>query len=128
MAIKQKTVTVKGTEYLISTFPTGRGMVVLKQLGQIAGPAIAAVDSGGVPALISAVMTNLESIDVENLTKQIVSGATTKTGMPLQFDIEFSGEYDRLFMLMKEVVEYNYGTVLSMVGGATEAQPEALAA
>lgn len=121
MAIQQKTATVKGTEYLLSSFPTGRGMVVLKQLGQLAGPAVAAVENGGVSALISAVMTNLENIDVENLSKQIVSGASTKSGMPIQFDIEFSGEYDRLFLLMKEVVEFNYGTVLSMVGGATEA-------
>ncbi|MFC9007808.1 phage tail assembly chaperone [Streptomyces microflavus] len=119
MAIQQKTATVKGTEYLLSSFPTGRGMVVLKQLGQLAGPAVAAVENGGVSALISAVMQNLEAIDVENLSKQIVSGATTKSGMPLQFDVEFSGEYDRLFMLMKEVVEFNYGSVLSMVSGVT---------
>ncbi|WOZ57485.1 tail assembly chaperone [Pseudomonas phage vB_PseuGesM_254] len=121
MAIQQKPVTIQGTEFLISHLPTTRGITVMKQLVKVAGPAMAKFDSSGeegtaIAGVIGAVLDNLDQVDVENLIKQIVSSATLKNGMAIQFETEFAGAYDKLYLLLKEVVEFNFGSVFTLFG------------
>lgn len=112
MAFKQKEITLKDNKYLLTSFPTTKGMVIVTQLTQVMGPAVASLEGGGVATMISSLLDNLDKVDVVNLSKQIVSGAT-KQGVEINFEMEFSGEYDLLFNLMKAVVEFNFASVLS---------------
>lgn len=117
--IKQKTVNILGEDYLITQLPAIKGVRVLKQLTKIVGPSIAALqasDEDKVKAALEALFDNLDG-PVEELLVALVQTAT-KGNVAINFDMEFAGEYDRLFQLVKEIVEFNYGSVFTMFGSA----------
>lgn len=114
--IDQKTVNVKGTDYLLTQLPAIRGLKLGKQLIKLVGPSFATFQrdqdlSGAVTALLD----NLDSVGVEQLIVELVSSAS-KGSMGIQFDSEFAGEYDKLYLLVKEIVEFNYGSVFTLLG------------
>lgn len=113
--ISQKTVNIKGDDYIITHMPAGRGVRVLKQLGKLAGPAFSSYQSGGLSGAISALFDNIDSVDVENLIKELVATAS-KGSMAINYDMEFAGAYDKLFLLVQEVVEFNFGSVFTLLG------------
>ena len=121
--IRQKTVTISGEEYLISTIPATKGIKLLKQITKLVGPAFSElIRSGEVDSNINPVgialeklFDNLDSVDVENLVKELVNSAS-KGSVAINFDMEFSGDYAKLFMLVKEIVEFNYGSVFTLLG------------
>lgn len=113
--IQQKTVVVKGESYLLTHIPASRGFTILKQIGKIAGPSIGAWQSGGMGAAVEAVFSNLDNANVEQLVKDLVNSAA-KGSMAINFDTEFAGEYDKLFLLVQEVVEFNFGSVFTLLG------------
>ena len=116
MAIKQKTVTINGSEYLITSMPATAGTKYLKQLAKLLGPAFAELQGeAGVAGAISKVLENLDNTDIEGLVKALAATAD-KGGQAVNFDVEFSGEFDKLFKLLQEVVELNYGSVFQMLG------------
>lgn len=122
MALKQKTVTIGEEEFLITTLPTSRGLKVLKQITKLVGPAFGELAKGEVAdgqsvvaAAISKLVENLDQVEIEVLVKELVSSATKGT-VAINFDSEFSGEYAKLLMLVKEIVEFNYGSVFTLVG------------
>lgn len=122
MALKQKTVTIGGDDFLITTLPATKGIKILKQLTKLAGPAFGeltkgeAVDGANVIGnAIAKLVENLDQVEIEVLVKELVSSATKGT-VAINFDSEFSGEYAKLFMLVKEIVEFNYGSVFTLLG------------
>lgn len=124
MAIKQKTTTINGEEYLLSTFPAGKGLKILKQLTKLVGPAFAEMLKGGDPEsntenamslALEKLFDNLDCVDVESLVKELITSAT-KGSVTINFDMEFSGEYDKLFQLVQEIVEFNFGNVFTLFG------------
>lgn len=113
--IQQKTVNVMGTEYLLTHMPAIRGTRMLKRLVKLVGPAMATFQkeqdlSGAMTALFDNLDDNVEALLVE-----LVASAN-KGSMVINFDNEFAGEYDRLFLLVKEIVEFNFGSVFSLLG------------
>lgn len=117
MAIGQKTVTIKDTQYMITHFPAMRGTRVLKQLTVLLGPSLASMQGGGdLGAALTILFDNLDQ-NVEQLIVDLIS-TVSKNNVGLNFDMEFAGEYDRLFMLVKEVVEFNFGSVFTLLGFA----------
>lgn len=117
MAIGQKTVTIKDTQYMLTHFPAMRGTRVLKQLTVLVGPSLASMQGGGTIAdALNLLFDNLDS-NVEQLIVELVSTAT-KGNVAINFDMEFAGEYDKLFLLVKEVVEFNFGSVFTLLGSA----------
>lgn len=118
MAIQQKNVSILGTDYMLTQLPAIRGVKVLKQLTKIVGPSVAALQGEGdkVKMALEALFDNLDG-PVEELIVALVQTAT-KANMPINFDMEFAGEYDKLFLLVKEIVEFNYGSVFTMFGSA----------
>jgi hypothetical protein len=36
--------------------------------------------------------------------------------MAINFDMEFAGKYDKLFNLVKEILEFNFGSVFTLFG------------
>lgn len=113
--IQQKTVSVMGTEYLLTQLPAIRGTRMLKRLIKLVGPAMATFQkeqdlSGAMMALFDNLDDNVEALLVELVT------SANRGSMVINFDNEFAGEYDRLFLLVKEIVEFNYGSVFSLLG------------
>ena len=126
--IRQKTVTIQGEEYLISTMPATKGLKLLKQLTKLIGPAFSElIKSGGVQdnninpvsVAMEKLFDNLDSVDVETLIKELVS-TVSKGSIAVNFDMEFSGDYGKLLTLVKEVVEFNYGSVFTLFGSEEE--------
>ena len=116
MAIQQKTVNVKGTDYLLTHIPAIRGTRLLKQIVKLVGPSFATFqkqqDLGGAMNIL---FENLDSVGVEQLLQELVASAN-KGSVALNFDMEFAGEYDKLFLLVKEIVEFNFGSVFTLLG------------
>lgn len=114
--IQQKEVTIKGDVYVLTHFNGMVGLKLGKQLIKTLGPAFAALqgEEASVPKALEILFENLDD-NSEALVIALVSGAT-KGNMAINFNIEFAGEYDKLFMLVKEVVEFNYGSVFQMLG------------
>ncbi|MNG02914.1 hypothetical protein D3C85_585010 [compost metagenome] len=113
--IQQKNVTIKGVDYMLTHMPAGRGVRILKQLGKLAGPAFSSFQAGGISAAIAALFDNIDAVDVETLIKELIQ-TVSKSNMAINYDMEFAGEYDKLFLLVQEVVEFNFGSVFTLLG------------
>jgi hypothetical protein len=117
MAIGQKQVTINGTDYLLTHFPAMRGTRILKQLTKILGPSLLAMQGEGEDKMTKAIEALFDNLDngVEQLVVELASSAT-RGSAGINFDMEFAGAYDKLFLLVKEVVEFNFGTVFTQLG------------
>lgn len=117
MAIQQKEVTINGEVFLLTQLPGMTGLKLGKQLVKILGPAFASMQEGGAASAMSVLFDSLDD-NAEALIIALVSGAT-KGNMAINFNTEFAGQYDKLFLLVKEIVEFNYGSVFQMLGSAS---------
>lgn len=113
--IQQKTVTIGTDTYMITHMPATRGVRTMKQLAKLLGPALPAYQSGSMVTAIGALLENLDNVDVENLLKELIS-TVSKNNMGINYDMEFAGKYDTLFKLAQEVVEFNFGSVFTLLG------------
>lgn len=120
--LKQKTVTIGSEEFVINTLPATKGLKVLKQITKLVGPAFSELIKGEKDSNVNPVslameklFDNLDSVDVESLVKELVA-ATSKGSLAVNFDMEFAGDYGKLFALVKEVVEFNFGSVFTLLG------------
>lgn len=116
MAIQQKEVTINGEFYLLTQLPGMTGLKLGKQLIKTLGPSLAVMqgENASVGAALNTLFENLDD-NAEALIIALVSGAT-KNNMALNFNTEFAGQYDKLFLLVKEIVEFNFGSVFQMLG------------
>ena len=126
MAIKQKNVTItteRGRDdYLLSTIPASRGFALKVKLGKLLAPAFQAietnVDAKGnaevniIPAVVE-LCEKMDSHDVLPMVKELVASAGKGSGT-INFDTEFAGEYDKLYLLLKEIIEFNFGSVFTL--------------
>lgn len=121
MALKQHTVTIGDEQFLLQTIPATKGLKLLKQITKLVGPAFGELTKGGdnpdgvIGSAIGKLIENLDQVEVELLVKELVSSATKGT-ITINFDTEFAGEYAKLFHLTKEIVDFNYGSVFTLVG------------
>jgi hypothetical protein len=122
MALKQTTVTIKDTEFLITSFPATKGIKYLKQLSKLIGPSFSALskEGGSVGDALEALFDNIDQVNVEELIKGLVTDGATKGSVSINFDLEFSAEYDKLFELVKAVVEHNYSSVFTMFASSAQ--------
>lgn len=114
--IQQKNVTVNGNDYLLTQFGGLQGLKLGKQLIKTLGPAFATLQAtdGGVGKALDILFANLDD-NTEKLIIDLVSGAS-KSGVAVNFNMEFAGNYDTLFLLVKEIVEFNFGSVFTLLG------------
>lgn len=118
MAISQKEVNIKGTDYLITQLPGSKGVVVMKQLTKLLGPSLAeAQESGSMAGAIDKLIENIDSVDVLVLLQNLMT-TVTKKNVQINFDLEFAGNYDGLFLLTKEVINLNFESVFTLLGFA----------
>lgn len=120
--IKQKTININGEDFIINTLPATKGLKVLKQLTKLIGPAFSELIKGGegsdvnpVSVAMEKLFDNLDSVDIEVLVKELVSSAS-KGSIAINFDMEFAGDYAKLFSLVREIVEFNFGNVFTLFG------------
>ena len=120
MAIKQKTVEINGTTYLLNQFPATKGISVMKQLMRLCGPSANALftDNNYTKAL-ELLVENVEAVNAEELLKLLVATAS-KGSVSVNFDEEFAGEYGNLMLLCKEVVVFNFGNVFQFLGSSAK--------
>jgi len=117
--IDQKTVNIKGTDYLITQLPAMKGVRVFKVLVKFIGPAFATFQKDqDLSGAMTALFDNIDATPVEGLLQELMS-TVSKGSVAVNFDSEFAGEYDRLFLLSKEVVEFNFGSVFTLLGSDT---------
>jgi hypothetical protein len=134
MNIPQKTVTIQGTEYMITAFTGSVSITLLNKIRPLYMSAIAKaseaqmrtnviLESGGdvsaiqsaQAVLMLAISEGLDKVDVSNLIKQLLSNVT-KDSMNINIDFEFVCAYDKMLMLVWEVIQFNFGTVFTMTG------------
>lgn len=116
--IQQKNVTVNGEEFLLTQFPATKGIRVMKQLIKLVGPAAAEIfKEGDISGAVDKLVENMDAVDVETLLKELVASAS-KGNVAVNFDNEFAGEYAKLLLLVKEIVEFNFGNVFTMLGSS----------
>lgn len=134
MINSQKTVTVQGTEYMLNAFKGSQGITLLNKIRPLYMSALAKaseaqmrtsviLESGGdvsgvqsaQAVLMLSISEGLDKVDVENLIKQLLS-SVTKDSMQINIDLEFMCAYDKMLMLVWEVIQFNFGTVFTMTG------------
>lgn len=116
--IEQKSVTVNGTDYLLTQLPATKGIRVMKQLIKLVGPAAAEIfKEGDISGAVDKLVENMDAVDVEALIKELVATAS-KGSVAINFDNEFAGEYANLLLLIKSIVEFNFGNVFTMLGSS----------
>lgn len=115
--IEQKDVVVKGETYKLTQFPATTGLKLGKQLIKTLGPSFAELQKGGEFATVQALNTLFDNID-DNAEALIIALTTSasKGSVAINFNMEFAGEYDKLFHLLKEIVEFNFGSVFQLLG------------
>lgn len=121
MAVGSHNVEVNGEIYTITTFTATKGVVYLKKIAKVIGPAFAELAGGSdenqqveAAHLGKAAQLFFDNIDKEGVDKMIeewVKGYVTKNGQPIIFDMEFAENYGALFALVKEIINLNYKTV-----------------
>lgn len=120
MAIQQKEVFVNGETYLLTQLPGMTGLKLGKQLIKTLGPAFAVMQGegqeAGIGKALNVLFDNLDD-NAEALIIALVTSAS-KGSVAINFNTEFAGNYDTLFLLVKEIVEFNYGSVFQMLGSS----------
>lgn len=122
MAIKQKTIDVQGTEYLITQLGALKGTRVLKEITKLVGPAFASMQKkdgegqGTIGDALGILFENLDNANIEGMIMELASTVAKPNGSAINFDMEFAGEYDKLFLVLKEVAEFNFGSVFTLFG------------
>lgn len=116
---KQKIVHIGDETYVINPFLTTKGLRVkaklVKYLGSSLSAALSAEDEGTVVDLIAGVFAEITEDQYVELLKEILSNVT-KNNMSIDFDKEFALNYGNLFKLVKEVLEFNYNDLFSLLG------------
>jgi len=134
MINSQKTVTVQGTEYMLNAFKGSQGITLLNKIRPLYLSSLSKAseaqmrntvieesqgDMSGIQStqavLMTAISEGLDKVDVENLIKQLLS-SVTKDSMQINIDLEFMCAYDKMLMLIWEVIQFNFGTVFTMTG------------
>lgn len=118
--IKQKTINIRGNEYLLTQLKTTTGIGALRMLTSMAGPVLAALQSGtedSVSQAILAVSAQMETPLVEGLMHVLLPTCTLANGSAINVDIHFAGDYMHLMEVMQAIVEFNFGDVLEAFGG-----------
>ena len=123
MAIRQKTIEVNGSEYLITQLGAIKGTRVLKELTKLVGPAFAKLQtkdavgqSGTLGDALGILFENLDNANIEGIIMELANTVSKANGSAIVFDMEFAGEYDKLYLVLKEVLEFNFGSVFTLFG------------
>ena len=109
MAIQQKQVEVKGEMYMLSSIPADKAFLMSPKIMKV-GLGIGGGEQGMVQTL-----SLLEDPQYLQLAKDLVASAS-KGSMVINFNQEFTHELDKLYLLLLEIVKFNFESVFKMLG------------
>lgn len=120
---EQKKVTVNGDDYLITQFGARKGVKLGKKVARVILPAVGKVFQEGSQEtnfgnILETVADNLDELD-DHTIEELLS-ETTHRNMNIDFDNHFAGNYGGLFLLLWEVIQFNFEDVFQIVPGDTE--------
>ncbi len=117
----QKVVHVGDESYLVTAFLTSKGLRIKSRIIKYFGASLTEAFSGDAEddsTIISVIAGLFDQITEEQfveLTKDILSNVT-KNNQMIDFEREFSKNYVNLYKLIKEVLEFNYSDLFSLLG------------
>lgn len=126
--LQQKEFEYDGNKYLATAFPAMKGLSIQKQLIKLVGPAFMAMSGEGnildsktaSQMAMEALVEGMDKVEVESLVRELVS-SVSKGNTAINFDMEFSAAYDKLYFIVWEVIQLNFGSLFrngGFVGGA----------
>ena len=121
-------VNLEGEEYVVTPIPAIKGLSFMRRLTKLLGPSMTALFSQskdaeeagevGMDSMQKAVdllVENMDSPEIEQLILDLMK-TVTKNGQPLNFNMEFTASYGKLFKLLTEVVKVNFGSLFQLSG------------
>lgn len=117
--VKQTTINEK--QYQIYLLPTGEGLRIAKTLAQtflpMWGEFLGAYNTGELDyhSLALALVTELESFDVEALTRRLLKELSVN-GAEINFDEYFRGNYGELVEITAFAIKENFGSFFAAKG------------
>lgn len=148
MARESKEVEVNGVRYILNHYPGSKGVRILCKLAKMIGQPLSnvlndVVANGGLGAnvdvggAVSVLFSNLDDKNIDGFIKEIIGDTIVFTedgkNRQVNFDLDFAGEYDQLFELLKEILVFQYGSlkkilskVMGMQGVIQAQQPQAV--
>ncbi len=120
---KQKETVVNGNKYLITQFGGIQGLRLGKSVAKILLPALSSVfsqEEADTGRIMEAVAENLDKLDEDTIVELL--SETHKNKQVIDFDSEFAGNYYTLFLLLWEVIEFNFSDLLFQMAPAEETE------
>ena len=119
----QHNVTVKDVDYIINAFKGKQGFILKAKLLKVISPALAALRGTAedadmvaiITAVVSEVVSRIDESETLDLIIELLSNVY-KGSVKLDFDKEFSQNYSAIYLLLAEVVKYNYKDVFQTLG------------
>jgi len=135
VAIETKEKVIEGRRYLVTQLPAFKALDVLEMLSTVAGPAMAALATGGPEAQLEAAAAllfaklgggKLRTLANELLASVEVIEGGKKRAMLVGFDVEYAGRLFEVFTVMAFAVDLNYADfsagVRGLLSGALQAK------
>lgn len=116
-------ITIEGEDFGITPIPATKGLGYMRRLTKLLGPSITALFSAAdeessveMDGLQKAVNLLVENMDKEDVTQLIIELIRTvhKNGQSINFDMEFTGNYQKLFLILAEVLKVNFGSLFQL--------------
>lgn len=121
--MSQLNVTVKDVDYIINAFKGKQGFLLKAKLLKVVAPALAAIKASAedadmisvITAVVSEVLDKIDEGDTLDLIIELLS-SVYKGSVKVNFDTEFSQNYAAIYLLLAEVIKFNYKDVFQMLG------------
>lgn len=122
--MNQHNVNIAGNDYTINAFKAEQGFLLKARLLKIAAPALAALKTVAedadlvavVAAIVSGVADQMDEVATLDLIKQLFSGVYKGNSQKVNFDTEFAQNYSAIYLLLAEVIKFNYKDVFQTLG------------
>ena len=119
----QHNVTIKDVDYIINAFKGKQGFLLKAKLLKVISPALAALRGTAedadmvaiITAVVSEVVSRIDESETLDLIIELLSNVY-KGSVKLDFDKEFTQNYSAIYLLLAEVVKYNYKDVFQTLG------------
>lgn len=119
----QHNVTVKDVDYIINAFKGKQGFLLKARLLKVISPALAALRGTAedadmvsiITAVVSEVVNRIDEGETLDLIIELLSNVY-KGSVKVNFDTEFAQNYSAIYLLLAEVVKYNYKDVFQTLG------------
>lgn len=121
--MSQLNVTVKDVDYIINAFKGKQGFLLKAKLLKIVSPALGALRGAAedadmvsvITAVVTEVVNRIDESETLDLIIELLSNVY-KGSVKLNFDTEFAQNYSAIYLLLAEVIKFNYKDVFQTLG------------